>query len=117
MKDRNHTRRHNLPRELTSFIGRERELTELRSLLQTTPLLTLTGTGGVGKTRLALRLAALVMSDYPDGAWLVDLTPVSDPDLLPSAVAGAVRVLERPGRPLVDTLIQSLRPRQMLLVI
>src|SRR5262245_3639235 len=73
MKGRTGTQRHNLPRELTKFIGRERELSELRSLVEMTPLLTLPGTGGLGKTRLSLRLAALVMGDYSDGAWLVDL--------------------------------------------
>jgi predicted ATPase/DNA-binding CsgD family transcriptional regulator/DNA-binding XRE family transcriptional regulator len=109
--------RHNLPRELTSFIGRERELAELESMLEVTPLLTLIGTGGVGKTRLALRLATHVAGNYPDGTFVVDLTSVADPELLARAVASAVGVPERPGQALLETLLPVLRSRRMLLVI
>jgi transcriptional regulator with XRE-family HTH domain len=107
----------NLPPQLSSFIGREQEVAEVRSLLPTTRLLTLTGAGGVGKTRLALRVAADVTSDYRDGVWLVDLAPLSDPVLVPKAVALALNVQEQPGRALVATLTDRLRRRQLLLVL
>ena len=109
--------RHNLPRELSSFVGRERELAELRSLLEGKPLLTLIGTGGVGKTRIALRLAAQVLPDHPDGVWLVDLTPLADPALVSRAVATAVGVLDRPGLPLLEAITRALRTRRLLLVL
>jgi TIR domain len=82
--------RHNLPVEVTSFVGRERELAEIRGLLASTHLLTLTGTGGCGKTRLALRLGESVLDDFADGVWLVELAPLSDPSLIPHFVATAV---------------------------
>src|SRR6185436_11058103 len=72
----------NLPRQLTSFVGREREIAEIRRLLAATSLLTLVGTGGAGKTRLALQVAADVLATYRDGAWLVELAPLSDPTLV-----------------------------------
>ncbi|HET9318582.1 MAG TPA: winged helix-turn-helix domain-containing protein, partial [Bryobacteraceae bacterium] len=72
----------NLPEQLTSFIGRERELAELRKLLGSTRLLLLRGTGGIGKTRLALQLAAQAMDDYPDGVWFIDLAAITDPQLV-----------------------------------
>ena len=75
--------RHNLPCEMSSFVGREQQLADLVGLLGRARLLTLVGTGGVGKTRLALRLASTVLEQYPDGVWLVELTPFSDPSLLP----------------------------------
>ena len=107
----------NLPAELSSFIGREQEVAEVISLLPTTRLLTLTGAGGVGKTRLALQIAAGVGPDYRDGVWLVDLAPLADPVLVPKAVALALNVQEQPGRPLIDTLTDRLRRRQLLLVL
>jgi predicted ATPase len=73
----------NLPAELTSFVGRRPELREVKRLLTTTRLLTLTGSGGAGKTRLALRAAADMARGFPDGAWLVSLAPVQDPLLVP----------------------------------
>src|SRR5215467_5778999 len=77
----------NLPAELSTFVGREEEFAELCRLLRTNRLLTLTGTGGVGKTRLAIRLAHEVMRDYPDGVWFVDLGPLADPTLVARTVA------------------------------
>ena len=88
----------NLPAQLTSFVGREPELAVLRKLLGETRMLTLTGSGGCGKTRLALELAARALERFPDGTWLVDLTPVTDPELVPNAVATAVGVRDQPGR-------------------
>src|SRR5581483_1938228 len=88
------TARHNLPRQLTRFVGRERELAEVRRLLAAAPLLTLTGAGGCGKTQLALEAAAEALADYPDGVWLVELAPLADPALVPRAAASALGVRE-----------------------
>jgi predicted ATPase/DNA-binding SARP family transcriptional activator/DNA-binding CsgD family transcriptional regulator len=108
--------RHNLPDSLTSFVGREREMLEARRLLPMTRLLTVTGAGGSGKTRLALEVARSLVGAYPDGAWLVELAGLSEPDLVPQAVATTVEVREQPGRPLLDTLLDVLRDRELLLV-
>jgi non-specific serine/threonine protein kinase len=110
-------RSNNLPRQLTSFIGREREMEEVKRLLSNTCLLTLTGSGGCGKTRLALKVAEGLVEDYKDGVWLVELASLSDPSLIPQAVAVDLEVREQPGRPLMDTLLDYLRPKQMLLVL
>ena len=107
-------RRHNLPMPLTSFIGRARELAEVKRLLRTTRLLTLTGAGGCGKSRLALVVATDLVADYLDGAWLVEL---ADGALAPQAVATALGVREEPQRPLTATLVDALQSRQMLLVL
>jgi predicted ATPase/DNA-binding SARP family transcriptional activator/DNA-binding CsgD family transcriptional regulator len=110
-------RRHNLPLARTSFIGRKRESLEVKRLLAMTRLLTLTGAGGCGKTRLALKVASDLAGAYPDGVWLVDLAPLSEAELVPQAVAQALRVREQPGRPLTETLEDALRSRKMLLVV
>ena len=108
--------RHNLPLARTSFIGRERETLEVKRLLSMTRLLTLTGVGGSGKTRLALEVAKDLVGAYPDGAWLVELASLSDPALVSQAVARALKVREQPGRPLLETLEDTLRAKKMLLV-
>jgi predicted ATPase/DNA-binding SARP family transcriptional activator/DNA-binding CsgD family transcriptional regulator len=108
---------HNLPASLTSFVGRERELLEVRRTLAMTRLLTLTGPGGSGKTRLALEVAADLIGTYRDGVWIVDLAPLSEPGLVVQEVAGVLGVQERPGEPLPDTLVDALRSRRMLLVL
>jgi len=115
---------HNLPVALTAFIGRERELAAVERLLAGTRLLTLVGAPGVGKTRLALEVAAARVNGATgsepaaeDGAWLVELAPLANPDLVPQAVAAVVGVRERAGRPLVATLADALRSRQLLLVL
>lgn len=109
--------RHNLPASLTSFVGREREMLEVRRLLSMTRLLTLTGTGGSGKTRLALEVARDLVGAYPDGVWLAELAPLSDPALVPQSVAAALDVREQPDRPLTQTLSNYLASRQALLVL
>lgn len=107
----------NLPRQLTSFVGRERDIAEIKRLLSTTCLLTLTGAGGSGKTRLALQVAADVLDQYPDGIWLVEFTPVSDPALVPQTVAAVLRVPEQPNRALSDTLVDYVQSRCMLVIL
>jgi predicted ATPase len=102
---------------LTSFVGREREVAEVRRLLATTRLLSLTGTGGCGKTRLALEVARSCIPEYADGVWLVELAGLSDPRLVPRAVSGVLGVAEDAERPLVDTLSDALRSKRVLLVL
>jgi non-specific serine/threonine protein kinase len=112
-----HQLRENLPRQLTSFIGREREIAEIKRLLKTTYLLTLTGSGGCGKTRLALKVAADLIDEYADGVWLMDLSPLSEPSLVPQTVASALGLREQPRRSLKETLSDYLRSKQMLLML
>jgi predicted ATPase/class 3 adenylate cyclase len=107
----------NLPLQLTSFVGREREQAEVRRLLATARLLTLTGTGGCGKTRLALQVGAELADAFADGVWFVDLAPLADPALVPQAVASALGVHEVPGRSLRETLADSLRRSDVLLIL
>lgn len=106
-----------LPTQLTSFVGRGRELGRVRDLLTTTRLLTLTGAGGIGKTRLALEVVGTLAASYPDGVVLVELAALSNPALVPQAVALAVGVIEQAGRPLAQTLAGALRTRELLLVL
>lgn len=110
-------RRHNLPFQLTNFIGRERESSQVKELIATHRLVTLTGSGGVGKTRLALRVAADVLETFSDGVWLVDLAPLSDPALVPQAVATALEIREAPGSPLLNTLADYVRGKRLLLIL
>ncbi len=88
----------NLPQQVTSFIGRGRELTEIKELLESTRLLTLLGMGGLGKTRLSLQIGADVLEKYPDGVWFVDLAPIKDPSLVPNAAAQVLGLREEPGK-------------------
>jgi predicted ATPase len=106
-----------MPLELTSFIGREWETTEVKRLLADQRLLTLTGPGGCGKTRLALAVAKDLVEDFEDGVGLVELASLSDPDLVPQAAASALKVREQPGRPLEKTLVDALRLKRILLVL
>ena len=107
----------NLPLRLSSFIGRGREVAEVETLLSDDRLLTLTGPGGSGKTRMAIEVASEVVEDFRDGAWLVELASLSDPDLVAQAVAQALGVREAPGRPLIGTLLEHLESRKALLVL
>jgi DNA-binding SARP family transcriptional activator len=109
--------RHNLPAALSSFVGREREIPEVRRALSMTRLLTLTGTGGCGKTRLALEVARDLVGAYPGGVWLVELAPLSEDALVPQAVAGALGVREQPGRSPEDALADHLKSRDLLLIL
>jgi len=107
----------NLPEQLNAFVGRAGELAEVRKLLEAARLVTVTGAGGVGKTRFALEVAAAVAGRFPDGAWLVALAPVGEAELVPQAVASVLGVAERKGAPLVASIVDWLRGRRLLLVI
>ncbi len=107
----------NLPTVLSSFVGRARELAELKELLESARLLTIAGPAGVGKTRLALQLAREAVDDFDDGAWWVALAPLTDPSLVPQAVASALMVREVPSRPLIGQLIDHVRPKSLLVVL
>jgi predicted ATPase/Tfp pilus assembly protein PilF len=109
--------RNNLPAQLSSFIGRESEMTEIKQLLANTRLLTLTGAGGCGKTRLALQVAADLLSDYPGGVWLVELAAASDPNMVIHLTAEALGIREQPKRSLLETLLDRLRSKHLLLVL
>jgi predicted ATPase/class 3 adenylate cyclase len=107
----------NLPQQVTSFIGREGELVAIKELLAKGRLLTLLGTGGLGKTRLSLQVAADVLEDYPDGVWLVELAAVADARLVPQAVASVLGVKEKAGRPVLEALVKCIKDRRLLLIL
>jgi predicted ATPase/DNA-binding SARP family transcriptional activator len=109
--------RSNLPVQLTSFVGREEELEELVRLLPQTPLLTLTGVGGCGKTRLALEVAGSALARFSDGVLLVELAGLTNPEFVPDAVGGALSAQERAERPAVESLAERLRSQALLLVL
>ncbi len=107
----------NLPVELTSFVGRARELAEVKRLLPATRVVTVTGPGGIGKSRLALRAAHKLGRYFPQGAWLAELAGVDGPDLLPYELARSLGVHERPDGGIQDALVAYLRERRLLLVL
>jgi len=107
----------NLPQQVTSFIGREHELPEVRKMLGNTRLLTLFGVGGIGKTRLSLQVAAEMLDDFPDGVWFVELAPLADAQLVPQAVASVLGVKEEAGRPVADALKKHVKDRRALLIL
>jgi predicted ATPase/DNA-binding SARP family transcriptional activator/DNA-binding CsgD family transcriptional regulator len=112
-----HAAKHNLPAPRTSFVGREREMVELKRMLAMTGLLTLTGTGGCGKTRLALEVSGDLVGAYPDGVWLVELAPLSEGALVQQALAATLGVREQPGSSLLDTLLDALRDKEALFIL
>jgi predicted ATPase/class 3 adenylate cyclase len=107
----------NLPQQLTSFVGRKRELTEVAKLLGRTRLLTLVGVGGIGKTRLSLQVAATVMDQYSDGVWLVELATLADPRDVPLAAASVLGVTEEAGHPVAEALYRFAKDRKLLLIL
>ena len=109
--------RHNLPVQLSSLVGREAELAVVKRALADSRLVTLTGVGGAGKSRLALQAASDLLKGYADGAWLVELAPVSEPERVPAAVASGLTIPEDPRRPTAEALAEHLRSRQLLLVL
>ena len=110
-------RPHNLPRQLSSFVGREAELVELGQLLDTHRVVTLLGPGGIGKTRLALQAAADALDSNSDGVFFVDLAPVRDPELSPGAIASSLGLREQPGQSISATVVEHLAPKRVLLVL
>jgi non-specific serine/threonine protein kinase len=106
-----------VPRPLTPLVGREGELGEITSRVRASRLITLTGTGGIGKSRLALQVASDLAGDFAGGAWFVELAPLSDPDLVVATVASVLGVHDAPGRPPLDALVASLRSRRVFLVL
>jgi predicted ATPase/class 3 adenylate cyclase/DNA-binding CsgD family transcriptional regulator len=107
----------NLPQQFTSFVGRGPQLAEVGKLLAASRLVTLTGAGGVGKTRLAIEVADQLATEYADGVWYVDLAPIADPGGVPLAVVRALGLPDQPGRSTMDTLLRFARDRQMLVVL
>ena len=108
---------HNLAMQLTTFIGRETEMAELRRLLADDRLVTVTGAGGAGKTRLALQVAANLLGEFPDGVWQVDLAPVTDPEVVAIAVARALSLTDEPGHSTMDTLARFVADGRALVVL
>jgi predicted ATPase/class 3 adenylate cyclase len=107
----------NLPRQVTSFVGRVAEIDALADLVRTSSVVTLTGVGGVGKTRLALQVAAEAVTDFPDGAWLCEFAPVTDPDAVWDALAASLRVPPYPTRSIEELVVEYLAAKRVLLVL
>jgi predicted ATPase/class 3 adenylate cyclase len=107
----------NLPAQVSSFIGRDAEISEVRRLVTTSRLVTLTGPGGVGKTRVSLQVAAELLDGMGDGTWFVDLAPIQDPDLVAATVAHVLGIGQEPGRQLTDTLADAIGHRSLLVVL
>ena len=107
----------NLPQQVTNFVGRSRELAEVRALLGSVRLLTLTGMGGLGKTRLALKVAAEMQDEFPDGVWLAEFAALADGERVPQAVASVLGVREEAGQPVGDALQRFLTDRSLLLIL
>ncbi len=107
----------NLPLQLSSFVGRVEELEDVAAALQSTRVVTLSGVGGVGKTRLALQIAAEVLPRYRDGAWLIELGPVGEPDAVVEVAASTLGIQQHQGRSLAESVVEALRGKQMLLVV
>jgi predicted ATPase/class 3 adenylate cyclase/DNA-binding CsgD family transcriptional regulator len=106
-----------LPAQLTSFVGRDAQGTQLRELLAQNRVVTLTGAGGVGKTRLAIQVASQLTGEFGDGVWYVDLAPLTDSELVPLTVARALGLPDQPGRSTMDSLLRFVRDRQLLVVL
>jgi class 3 adenylate cyclase len=107
----------NLPAQLSSFIGRGREVAEVRALVESCRLVTLTGAGGAGKTRLGLQVAAELLDGSGDGVWLAELAAVTDQDAVPAAISQALRLAARPGQPALDALLDALAVQDALIVL
>ena len=107
----------NLTQQLNSFIGRERELAEIRQMLASNRLVTLLGMGGIGKSRLSMQLAAEVLDDFPDGVWFVELAALTDPTSVPQAVASVLGVKEEAGRPVIEALTKYVRDLRVLIIL
>jgi predicted ATPase/class 3 adenylate cyclase/tetratricopeptide (TPR) repeat protein len=107
----------NLPAQLSAFVGRQREVAEVRALVESCRLVTLTGAGGAGKTRLGLQVAAELLDGSGDGVWVAELAAVTDEDAVPAAISRALRLAVRPGRPALEALLDALEPQDVLIVL
>jgi len=107
----------NLPQQLTSFIGRENEITEVKQELESHRLVTLTGSGGTGKTRLSLQVAADLLDQFPHGVWFVELAPITDPDLIPQTILSTIGVQAQQGKTPIDVLKEYLHEKQTLIIL
>ncbi len=107
----------NLPAQSAHFVGRDREVAEVRRLVESARLVTLTGAGGSGKTRLGLQVAAELLDGSGDGVWLVELAPLSDPDAVASTISSVLGITSQAGRPPLETLLDALVPQHMLIVL
>jgi predicted ATPase len=108
---------HNLPIQLTNFIGREKETSELHALVENSRLVTITGAGGCGKTRISLQIAREYLNQFNDGVWFVDLAPLEDPELLPQELANILSITEEPGTPIVSTLKEQIKEKNCMLLL
>jgi hypothetical protein len=117
LKEEENRHLHNLPVQVTNFIGREKEIGELRALVENSRLVTITGEGGCGKTRISLQVAKEYLDKFNDGVWFVDLAPLNDPELLPPEVANTLSITEEPGKPLVYTIKEQIRNKNCLLLL
>jgi predicted ATPase/transcriptional regulator with XRE-family HTH domain len=108
---------HNLPRSLTPLYGREGEIAYVTAMVQSTPLVTLTGAGGIGKTRLALQVGSELLRQFTDGVWFVDIAALRDAQFVPSALAAPFGVKESPDQPLIEALVHALRSKKLLLIV
>ena len=107
----------NLPAQLTSFIGREKEISEVKQELRGHRLVTLTGSGGTGKTRLSLQVVSELLDQFPDGIWFIELAPLSDPELIPQTILSTIGLNEQAGKPAIELLKEYLRDRRSLIVL
>ena len=110
-------RKHNLPLYLTTFVGREKEINDVIRLLEKARIVSLIGTGGVGKTRLSIQSANKLLNTYNDGVWLVELAPILDPTLVPRTTVIAVGLRGEPEQPVIDRLCEHLREKHMLVIL
>jgi transcriptional regulator with XRE-family HTH domain len=116
--ERTHSaRRHNLPRPVTSFVGRDDVVAEIEQLLRVAPLVTIVGTRGAGKTRAAIEVGYRVLNQFPHGVWFVELAPLDDAELVLHAMADTLGIEESPYRPLFDTLVTHLLQRRLLVIL
>jgi len=110
-------KKHNLPISTTSFVGREKEMEEVRDLFQKSRLITLTGAGGCGKTRLAREIAFTLIEEYKDGVWFVNLSPITNPDFIAKSIAEVLSIMEEPDKPIIETLINNIKDKSLLILL